>query len=146
MNENFQEGFMKLLTDAVSICYDNVKDVDGVEKIFLLLWNENTIRSAMYRYKINGTEKNNSEPSERAKSLAPQTMRELNEITSKLGAHFEENEQPKPTVYKVIFDAKTTQMKLKMEYDNIEEQTGEPISVYYDEWVKQAIKEPLEMN
>ncbi len=141
MNKNFEEGFMKLLTDAVSICYDNVKDVDGVEKIFLLLWNGNMAFSSNYDYFINKKFVRRHEPSERAKQLCFQTMDELNEITDKLGSYFEENEQPQPTIYKVIFDAKTTQMNLNMEYENIEEQTGEPISVYYEAWVKQVLNE-----
>ncbi len=141
IKKDFESKMMEMLTEVVSSCYDNVKDLNNVEFILIMLWNEENAYQMEYDYIIDGKLVIRNLASDYAGKMCSITMDEGNQTTRDLGKHFKENGQPQPTIYKIIFDAKTTTMKLNIEYRKYEEETGELITFYYKEWVKDCMIE-----
>lgn len=141
MGKSFEDKMMDLIKHCVEVCYDNVKEVENVEKVFIMLWKERTIGSGMYSYQISQQLVKKHKISEYASDMMSITLDELQLNSDKLEILFKEEGREFPTVFKIIYFPQTSKLSQKMEYEMITEKTGEFISTYFDEWVANNIGE-----
>ena len=52
MEKVFEYKMMEIIRHSVGVCFDNVKDIQNVEKVFVMLWKEKSVSSTMYSYQI----------------------------------------------------------------------------------------------
>lgn len=130
---------MESIHQCVSLCVDNVKDVENVEKVFVMLWKEKSASSMMYDYEIDGKFVRRHEASDYASKMVFPTFDELQKEYEKLEVLFNEDNREFPVAFKIIYSPKTNKFHMHLEYELITERTHEHISIYYEEWVKNKI-------
>ncbi len=139
MAKVFEDKMMEILKHSVSLCFDNVKDIENVGKVFIMLWKEKKVSSPMYSYQIDQKWVKKHKASEYSKSMMSATLYELQADLEKLEKLFTEADREFPTVFKAIYFPKTSNFTMNLEYDAIQEKTGEDISDYFDQWVEDNI-------
>ena len=137
----FEDKMMDIIKHSVEICFDNVKDVQNLEKVFVMLWKEKSVSSTMYSYQISQKWVKKHTVSEYATQMMSITLDELQLDLDKLEKLFSENERAFPTVFKLIYYPQSSKFNMNLEYEMITERTGEVITSYFDSWVQENIGE-----
>lgn len=141
MEKVFEDKMMDIIKHSVEICFDIAKDVQNLEKVFVMLWKEKSVSSTMYSYQISQNWIKKHKVSEYATQMMSITLDELQLDLDKLENLFNENEREFPTVFKLIYYPQSSKFNMNMEYEMITERTGEVITSYFDSWVQENIGE-----
>lgn len=136
----FEDKMMEIIHHSVGVCVDNVNGLKNINKVFVMLWKEKTTSSMMYDYEIDGKLVRRHEPSKYAASMVLTTFDELQSDLEKLESLFNENKYKFPTAFQMIYYPQTNNFKMKIQYDQITEKTGEAILNYYEDWILSKIE------
>ena len=139
MEKVFEDKMMEIIRHSVGVCFDNVKDIQNVEKVFVMLWKEKSVSSTMYSYQISQNWVKKHKVSEYATKMMSITLDELQLDLDKLENLFIENNREFPTVFKLIYNPQSSNFNMNFEYEMITERTGEVITSYFDSWVQENI-------
>ena len=112
MEKVFEDKMMEIIRHSVGVCFDNVKDIQNVEKVFVMLWKEKSVSSTMYSYQISQSLVKKHKVSDYATKMMSITLDELQLDLDKLENLFIENNREFPTVFKLIYNPQSSNFNM----------------------------------
>lgn len=137
----FEDKMMDIIHNCVLICEQNVAELSNVDvdKIFIMLWKEKTVKATMYDYEINGKFVHRHEPPNNSSSIVFETFDKLQKEHELLEQLFDEDDRAFPVAFKMIYSPKTNKFNMHLEYELITERTEEDIDIFYEEWARSKV-------
>ncbi len=133
--EKIEQLMVNKISDALNCCYDNVSDIENLEKIYLFLWNEGNNIYVEFDYKVDGKIVDNKAISDYASKMYDATVKDLKTALLSLQEMFHEENYDLPTAYKVVYDCNLEDVDIDLEYESLEN-GGKWSGEYYLEWIK----------